>query len=72
MAGTDAFQVEGLILQVLSNKTYRVELANGHRLLGFVPGRMAVPRFEPGAKVKLQLSPYDLSEGRILAQKESL
>ncbi len=68
MARTDAFQVEGLIVEVLSAKTYRVKLANGHHLLGFVAGRLK-PDARPlgiGDKVRLELSPYDLSEGRIL------
>lgn len=72
MHGTDAFKVEGLILEALPNGTYRVELANGHRLLGFVAGkaRQAMARFAPGNRVRLQLSPYDLSEGRIIEEKE--
>ena len=55
-------------MDVLSKKTYRVELANGHRLLGFVPGaaKSSSALFAPGQKVRLQLSPCDLSHGRIL------
>ena len=73
MARENAFKVEGVILQVLSEKTYRVELANGHRLLGFVPGRAKpeMARFAPGEKVQLQLSPFDLSEGRILVERQT-
>jgi translation initiation factor IF-1 len=68
MPGADAIEVEGLIVEVLPNKTYRVELPNGHRLVGFVPGRarLGLVRFALGDKVKLELSPYDLSEGRIV------
>lgn len=71
MAGKDAFQVEGVIAEVLSPKTYRIELPNGHRLLGFEAVRMAssAARFRVGTRVKLQLSPFDLSEGRILVEK---
>lgn len=68
MAGTNAFQVEGLIVEVLPNGTCRVELANGHRLLGYIAGK-AKTQFAglgPGKKVKLAVSPFDLSEGRIL------
>jgi translation initiation factor IF-1 len=68
MSGNDAFRVEGVVLEALANGTYRVELANGHRLLAFVAGR-AKPGFRPlvpGDKVKLQLTPFDLSQGRIL------
>lgn len=74
MAGADAFQVEGVIVEVLANRTYRAELANGHRLLAFVAGRAKwnAPRLAAGDKVRLQLSPYDLSEGRILAKTERI
>jgi len=68
MPSTSAFQVEGVVLEALANGTYRVELANGHRLLGFVAGwvRQANVGFAAGMKVKLNLTPYDLSSGRIL------
>lgn len=71
MARTDSFKVEGLVVEVLSNRTYRVELANGHRLLGFVPGaaRPGQAVFGPGDRVRLELSAYDLSEGRIVVEK---
>jgi translation initiation factor IF-1 len=71
MAGTDAFEVEGLVLEALANGTYRLELANGHRLLGFVAGRAsgAHERFAPGDTVKLNLTPYDLSSGRIVVER---
>lgn len=73
MPGTDAFKVEGLVLEALPNGTYRVELANGHRLLGFVMGRARTKfRFAPGEKVNLSLSPYDLSSGRILVEREKI
>ena len=68
MAGTNAFQVEGVVLEALANGTYRLELANGHRLLGFVAGRArgTHPGFAAGETVKLNLTPYDLSAGRIM------
>ena len=68
MPGSDAFQVEVLVVEALPNGTFLVELSNGHRLLGFVAGK-AKQRFaglRPGVRVKLALSPYDLSQGRIL------
>ena len=70
MAGTEAFKVEGLVIEALPNATYQVELANGHRLLAFVPGkaRRESTRFAPGDNVRLELSPYDLSEGRIVVE----
>jgi translation initiation factor IF-1 len=72
MAGTNAFQVEGVVREALANGTYRVELANGHRLLGFVTGRARRSHagFAPGATVKLNLTPYDMSSGRILVGSE--
>ena len=72
MAGTDAFKVEGQIVGVLSERLFRVQLPNGHCLLGFIPRktRKLVPRFTAGDKVNLQLSPYDLSEGRMILEPE--
>jgi translation initiation factor IF-1 len=74
MPRANAIEVEGVVVEVLTNKTYRVELANGHRLLGFVAGqaRLNLTRIDVGNKVKLELSPCDLSEGRILVEKELL
>jgi translation initiation factor IF-1 len=74
MARTDAFKVEGIVLEALANGTYRVELANGHQLLGFVAGRARsrLIQFVPGDRVSLSLSPYDLSEGRIGVSKQKI
>ena len=71
MPGEHAFQVEGTIVEVLANGTYKVELANGHRLLAFVAGKakLTARKFGSGEKVRLALSPCDLSEGRILIEK---
>jgi len=68
MAREGAFEVEGIVAEVLPNQTYRVELANGHRLVAFVAGRArpSVAPLAPGDRVRLELSPYDLSEGRIV------
>ncbi len=74
MAGADAFQVEGVVSEVLPNGTYRVQLANGHRLLAFVAGRARL-RFAGlavGDRVRLQLTPYDLSQGRILIESKTI
>jgi translation initiation factor IF-1 len=70
MAREGAIEVEGAVVEVLPNKMYRVELANGHRLLAFVPGkaRLSFARLGPGDKVRLELSPYDLSAGRIIVE----
>ncbi|MCU0784446.1 MAG: translation initiation factor IF-1 [Verrucomicrobia bacterium] len=74
MAGTDAFQVEGVVIEVRPNRTYRVELVNGHRLLAFVAGRakQTFAGLVAGDKVKLQLTPYDLTTGRILVEKKTI
>jgi translation initiation factor IF-1 len=70
MGREDAFKVEGGVIEVLPNKTYRVELSNGHKLLAFVAGRakQSFAGLKPGDKVKLELSPCDLSEGRIIIE----
>ena len=74
MAAEKAFEVEGIVMEALPNGTYRVELSNGHRLLAFVTG--AAKRNSPGPaagdKVKLRLSPYDLSEGRIVVETKTI
>jgi translation initiation factor IF-1 len=68
MPGEDAFKVEGVIVEAVPNGTYLAELANGHRLLAFVPGKAKdrIGRLGVGSRVRMQLSPYDLSEGRVL------
>jgi translation initiation factor IF-1 len=68
MAREGAIEVEGAIVEVLSDKAYRVELANGHRLLAYVAGRArpGLARLAAGDKVRLEMSPYDLSSGRII------
>ena len=74
MAREGAFKVEGAVVEVLPNGTYRVELANGHRLLAFMArrARWSYARLAPGAKVRLELSPYDLSAGRIVVEKQTI
>lgn len=73
MRGKDAFQVEGVVTEVRSERTGLVRLANGHVLFGFVMGRDAGKiRLAVGEKINLQLSPYDLSEGRILVRSDKI
>ena len=69
----DAFRVEGRVTEALPNGTFRVELANGHRLLGFALGRTNkdFAGVTPGETVKLQLTPFDLSTGRLLVGKKT-
>jgi translation initiation factor IF-1 len=61
-------------METLANGTYRVELSNGHRLTAFVPGRANrnLAGIQSGDKVKLQLTPYDLSSGRILTETKTI
>ena len=68
MLGKNAFQVEGIVIEVLPNRTCWVKLANGHRVRGYATGKAKekVPDLAIGDRVRLQLSPYDLSEGRLL------
>ena len=74
MAGKDAFTVEGVVIEARPNHTYRVELANGHRLLAFVADRVKqrLAGIAPGDRVTLQLTPYDLSVGRILVETKTI
>jgi len=74
MPGAGAFKVEGLIVAARPNGTYRARLANGHELTAYVAGRQrhTVPRFEPGSRVVLVLSSYDLSEGRIIVEQRTI
>jgi translation initiation factor IF-1 len=74
MARESAFTVEGTVIEVLPNGTCRVELANGHRVLAFVAGRARLTTAEPalGEKVKLEMSPFDLSEGRIVVAQQKI
>ena len=74
MAREGAIEVEGVVVEVLPNRMYRVELANGHRLLAYVAGRarLSFARLVPGNTVQLELSPYDLSSGRIIVDKQTI
>ncbi|HYR03090.1 MAG TPA: translation initiation factor IF-1 [Syntrophobacteria bacterium] len=67
MAKEDVIEVEGTVLETLPNAMFRVELANGHRVLAHLSGKMRMHfiKILPGDRVTVQLSPYDLSRGRI-------
>ena len=67
MAKDDVIEVEGTVVEALPNATFQVELANGHRLLAHISGklRMNFIRILPGDKVTVEMSPYDLTRGRI-------
>jgi len=67
MAKEDLIEAEGEIVEALPNAMFRVKLEGGHRVLAHVAGKMRMHfiRILPGDKVKIQLSPYDLTRGRI-------
>ena len=67
MAKEDVIGVEGTVLESLPNTNFKVELENGHQVLAHISGklRMNYIKILPGDKVKLELSPYDLTRGRI-------
>ena len=68
----EAIEVEGTILEALPNARFRVELENGHKILAHVSGKMRMYfiRILPGDKVKLEISPYDLTQGRIIYREK--
>jgi len=67
MAKEESIEVEGTVLEPLPNAMFRVELENGHKILAHISGKMRMHfiRILSGDKVKVQLSPYDMSRGRI-------
>jgi translation initiation factor IF-1 len=67
MARKDVIAVEGKVVELLPNTMFRVELPNGHRLLAHISGKMRLHfiRILPGDKVMVEMSPYDLTRGRI-------
>ena len=67
MAKEDTIEMEGEILENLPNATFKVKLENGHVVLGYISGKMRMNyiRILPGDKVTVEMTPYDLSKGRI-------
>lgn len=67
MSKEDSIQVEGTVLEPLPNAMFRVELPNGHKILAHISGKMRMHYIKilPGDKVTVELSPYDLTRGRI-------
>ena len=68
MAKEQAIRVDGTILETLPNATFQVQLENGHKVLAHVSGKMRIHfiKILPGDKVTIEISPYDLSRGRIV------
>jgi translation initiation factor IF-1 len=67
MAQKDAIEIEGKVVELLPNTMFRVELGNGHRILANISGKMRLHfiRILPGDTVRVEMSPYDLTKGRI-------
>ena len=67
MGKEDVLEMEGEVLENLPNATFKVKLENGHEVLGYIAGKMRMNyiRILPGDKVTVEISPYDLSKGRI-------
>ena len=68
MSREDAIRVEGIVRELLPNTMFRVELKNGHRILCHISGKLRLHfiKILPGDKVNVELSPYDLTKGRIV------
>ena len=68
MSKTDVIEIEGIVVEKLPNAMFKVELENGHVVLAHISGklRMNFIKILPGDKVTLEMSPYDLSKGRIV------
>ncbi|MDX1411440.1 MAG: translation initiation factor IF-1 [Nitrospirales bacterium] len=67
MAKEDVIEVQGVVMETLPNAMFRVQLDNGHKILAHISGKMRMHfiRILPGDKVTVELSPYDLTRGRI-------
>jgi translation initiation factor IF-1 len=72
MPKEEAIQVEGKVIETLPNAMFRVELPNGHRVLAHISGKMRMHfiKILPGDKVTVELSPYDLTRGRIIFREK--
>lgn len=72
MPKKDVIEVEGKVIEPLPNTTFRVQLENGHEVIAYLSGRMKVNRIRilAGDEVTVQLSPYDLTRGRIVYRKK--
>lgn len=67
MSKEDVIEIEGIVVEALPNTNFKVELENGHQILAHISGklRMNYIKILPGDKVKVEISPYDLTRGRI-------
>jgi len=72
VAKEEAIEVEGTVIEPLPNAMFRVELENGHKILAHISGKMRMNfiKILPGDKVTVEISPYDLTRGRITYRKK--
>lgn len=72
MSKKDVIELEGTILEALPNAMFMIELENSHKILGHISGKMRMNYIKilPGDTVTVQISPYDLSRGRIVYRKK--
>lgn len=72
MAKDDAIKVEGIVKELLPNTRFTVELENGHSVIAHISGKMRLNfiRILPGDTVQMEMSPYDLTKGRIVFRKK--
>ena len=66
MSKDDVIEVEGTVLEKLPNAMFQVELENGHQILAHISGKLRMNFILPGDKVLVEMSPYDLTKGRII------
>ncbi len=73
MSSSEPIEVEGKVIEALPNAMFRVELENGHRILAYLSGKMRMYYIKilPGDKVVCEISPYDMTKGRIIYRKKS-
>ncbi len=72
MSKEDVIELEGTVVETLPNTTFKVELENGHQILAHISGKLRINYIKilPGDKVKVEVSPYDLTRGRITWRAE--
>ncbi len=72
MAKDDVIKVEGIVKELLPNTRFKVELENGHSVIAHISGKMRLNfiRILPGDSVQMEMSPYDLTKGRIVFRKK--
>lgn len=69
---SDKIELEGIVKESLPNATFKVDIGNGKTILGIISGKMRIHHIKilPGDRVKLELSPYDLTKGRIVYREK--